>query len=292
MSDPSAEERGELVVVTGMSGAGRSTAAKELEDLGFFVVDNLPPQLVPDVVRLVDESQGLLQPIAVVVDVRSGSFFTGLQEVLARRATGRRTTLVFLEANDDVLVRRQEAARRPHPLQGSGRLLDGLGRERVVLGDLRAEADLVIDTSNLNVHQLTDKIAEAFGTEHTTSMRATVISFGFKYGIPVDADLVADMRFLPNPHWVPELRPLSGRDEAVAAYVKGRPGAEEFLTEYVELIRTVVEGYLREGKRFMTVAVGCTGGKHRSVAMTEEIAARLRALGVEARPVHRDLGRE
>jgi RNase adapter protein RapZ len=292
MAQPLAEERGELVVVTGMSGAGRSTAAKELEDLGYFVVDNLPPQLVPDVVRLVDESQGVLQPVAVVVDVRSGSFFAGLQEVLARRATGRRTTLVFLEANDDVLVRRQEAARRPHPLQGSGRLLDGLRRERFVLGDLRADADLVIDTSALNVHQLTDKIAEAFGTEQTTAMRATVISFGFKYGIPVDADLVADMRFLPNPHWVPELRPLTGKDQTVAAYVKGQPGAEEFLAEYVELINTLVAGYLREGKRFMTVAIGCTGGKHRSVAMTEEIARRLAALGVEARAVHRDLGRE
>ena len=285
-------DRGELVVVTGMTGAGRSTAAKELEDLGYYVVDNLPPQLVPDVVRLVDESKGLLQPIAVVVDVRSGSFFAGLQEVLARRATGRRTTLVFLEANDDVLVRRQEAARRPHPLQGSGRLLDGLTRERVVLGDLRAEADLVIDTSSLNPHQLTDKIAEAFGTEHSTAMRATVISFGFKYGIPVDADLVADMRFLPNPHWVPELQPLTGRDTPVADYVLGLPEAQEFLDEYVDLIETVVRGYLREGKRFMTVAVGCTGGKHRSVAMTEEIASRLRDRGVESRPIHRDLGRE
>ena len=285
-------ERGELVVVTGMSGAGRSTVAKELEDLGYFVVDNLPPQLVPDVVRLVDESKGVDQPIGVVVDVRSGSFFAGLQEVLARRATGRRTTLVYLEANDDVLVRRQEAVRRPHPLQGSGRLLDGLARERVVMADLRADAGMVIDTSNLNVHQLTDKIAEAFGTEHTTSMRATVISFGFKYGIPVDADLVADMRFLPNPHWVPELRPLSGRDDAVATYVKSRPEAQEFLDEYVDLIDTMVTGYLREGKRFMTVAIGCTGGKHRSVAMSEEIAARLRKLGIQARSVHRDLGRE
>ena len=285
-------DRGELVVVTGMTGAGRSTAAKELEDLGYYVVDNLPPQLVPDVVRLVDESKGLLQPIAVVVDVRSGSFFAGLQEVLARRATGRRTTLVFLEANDDVLVRRQEAARRPHPLQGSGRLLDGLTRERVVLGDLRAEADLVIDTSSLNPHQLTDKIAEAFGTEHSTAMRATVISFGFKYGIPVDADLVADMRFLPNPHWVPELQPLTGRDAPVADYVLGIPEAQEFLDEYVGLIETVVRGYLREGKRFMTVAVGCTGGKHRSVAMSEEIAARLAQHGLDAKAAHRDLGRE
>ncbi|MGZ6942530.1 MAG: RNase adapter RapZ [Oryzihumus sp.] len=283
---------GQLVVVTGMTGAGRSTAAKELEDLGFFVVDNLPPQLVPDVVRLVDESQGDRQPVAVVVDVRSGSFFAGLQEVLARGGTGRSTTLVFLEADDATLVRRQEAARRPHPPQEGGRLLDGLRRERTVLGDLRAEADIVIDTSNLNVHQLTDKVAEAFGTEHTMSLKVTVVSFGFKYGIPVDADLVADMRFLPNPYWVPELRHLSGRDGEVAAYVKDRPEAQEFLDLYLDLIRTVGAGYLREGKRFMTVAVGCTGGKHRSVAMTEEIAQRLRSAGLDARPMHRDLGRE
>jgi len=289
---PVLDDRGELVVVTGMTGAGRSSAAKELEDLGFYVVDNLPPQLVPDVVRLVDESRGQMQPIAVVVDVRSGSFFAGLQEVIARKRTGRRTTLLYLDCNDDVLVRRQEAARRPHPLQEGGRLLDGLRRERVVLGDLRADADLVIDTSALNVHQLTDKVAEAFGTAQTTSMRATIISFGFKYGIPVDADLVADMRFLPNPHWVPELRPLSGRDPEVADYVKQRPEAKEFLSEYVDLIRTVVPGYLHEGKRFMTIAIGCTGGKHRSVAMAEEIAARLREPGLETRAVHRDLGRE
>jgi len=228
----------------------------------------------------------------VVVDVRSGSFFTRLQEVLARGTTGRLTTLLFLEADDATLVRRQEAARRPHPLQEGGRLLDGLRRERVVMGELRADADLVIDTSDLNVHQLTDKVAEAFGTAHTTSLKITVVSFGFKYGIPVDADLVADMRFLPNPHWVPELRPLSGRDDAVADYVRSQPGAEDFLKGYVELIQTVGTGYLREGKRFMTVAVGCTGGKHRSVAMTEEIAQRLREAGLDARPLHRDLGRE
>jgi RNase adapter protein RapZ len=287
-----ADLNGELVVVTGMTGAGRSTAAKELEDLGFFVVDNLPPRLVPDVVRLVDESQGVLQPIAVVVDVRSGAFFASLQEVLAQDKTGRRTTLLFLEAGDEVLVRRQEAARRPHLLQEGGRLLDGLRRERVALASLRGDADVVIDTSNLNVHQLTDKVAEAFGTEHTTSLRATVVSFGFKYGIPVDADLVADMRFLPNPYWVPELRHLSGRDREVADYVKDRPEAKEFIDRYVALIDTVATGYLREGKRFVTVAIGCTGGRHRSVAMTEEIAARLRAQGLEARPIHRDLGRE
>ncbi len=286
------EHRGEVVVVTGMTGAGRSTAAKELEDLGFFVVDNLPPQLVADVVRLVDRSRGPRQPIAVVVDVRSGSFFAGLQEVIARGSTGRRTTLLFLEATDDVLVRRQEAARRPHPLQEGGRLLDGLRRERTALDDLRADADLVIDTTGLNVHQLTDKVARAFGTEQTTALKATIVSFGFKYGIPVDADLVADMRFLPNPHWVPDLRPLSGRDEAVARYVTDRPEAQEFLDQYVPVLQTVARGYLLEGKRFMTVAIGCTGGKHRSVAMTEEISARLSRAGIDTRPSHRDLGRE
>ena len=285
-------DRGEVVIVTGMTGAGRSTAAKELEDLGFFVVDNLPPQLVPDVVRLVDDTRGPMQPIAVVVDVRSGSFFAGLQEVIARGTTGRRTTLLFLEASDETLVRRQEAARRPHPLQEGGRLLDGLRRERTALDDLRADADLVIDTSGLNVHQLTDKVANAFGTEQTTSLKATIVSFGFKYGIPVDADLVADMRFVPNPHWVPKLRPLSGRDDAVAAYVLNRPEAKEFLDQYVALLLTVARGYLVEGKQFMTVAIGCTGGKHRSVAMSEAVARRLSEHGIDTRPMHRDLGRE
>ena len=290
--DPPPEERGELVVVTGMTGAGRSTAAKELEDLGYYVVDNLPPQLVPDVVELVDASGGVQQRIAVVVDVRSGSFFEGLREVLATGETGRRTTLLYLDCSDDVLVRRQEAARRPHPLQGSGRLLDGLARERVVLADLRAEADLVIDTTALNVHQLTDKVAEAFGTMQTTAMKVTVVSFGFKYGIPVDADLVADMRFLPNPHWVPELRPQNGRDPDVSAYVLSQPGAAEFLDQYLPVLETVAQGYIREGKRFMQVAVGCTGGKHRSVAMTEQVAGLLRAAGYDVRTAHRDLGRE
>ena len=293
MSDTIADlPAGELVVVTGMTGAGRSTAAKELEDLGFYVVDNLPPSLLPDVVRLVDESLGRAQRMAVVVDVRSGSFFHGLQSMLAQGTTGRDTTLVFLDASDEVLVRRQEAARRPHPLQEGGRLLDGLHRERTVLADLRSEADLVIDTSNLNVHQLTDRIAEAFGTPDTTRLKVTVISFGFKYGIPVDADFVADMRFLPNPHWVPELRPRTGQDREVADYVKSRPGATEFLDAYLPVLEGVAEGYLREGKRYMTIAIGCTGGKHRSVAMTEEIAGRLTERGHHAQATHRDLGRE
>lgn len=295
MSDhPSSARKpaGELVVVTGMTGAGRSTAAKELEDLGFYVVDNLPPSLLPDVVRLVDESQGRAQQIAVVVDVRSGSFFSGLRSTLAQGTTGRDTTLVFLDATDDVLVRRQEAARRPHPLQQGDRLIDGLSRERKVLGDLRSEADLVIDTSNLNVHQLCDRIADAFGSPETTLLRVSVISFGFKYGIPVDADYVADMRFLPNPHWVPELRPYTGRDASVSDFVLAQPGAADFLDRFVPLLGSVADGYLREGKRFMRVAIGCTGGKHRSVAMSEEIARLLQDRGYVARAVHRDLGRE
>jgi RNase adapter protein RapZ len=291
-ADQHAEQHAELVIVTGMTGAGRSTAAKELEDLGYYVVDNMPPSLLREVVRLVDESRGTEQPIAVVVDVRSGSFFQSLQANLAQGATGRHATLVFLEATNDVLVRRQEAARRPHPLQGTGRLLDGLVREREVLGDLRSDADLVIDTSALNVHQLTERIAEAFGTPDTTRLKVTVTSFGFKYGIPVDADFVADMRFLPNPHWIPELRPRTGRDGDVSDYVMRQAGAEEFLAGYVPVLEGVAAGYLREGKRFMTIAVGCTGGKHRSVAMAEEIARRLRVSGRDVRATHRDLGRE
>ena len=287
------QTRGELVVVTGMTGAGRSTAAKELEDIGFYVVDNLPPSLLKDVVRLVDESRGLRQPIAVVVDVRSGAFFGSLRANLAKGKIGNRhATLVFLEASDDVLVRRQEAARRPHPLQAGGRLLDGLQREREVLADLRSEADLIIDTSELNVHQLTFRIADAFGSPDVMNLKITVVSFGFKYGIPPDADFVADMRFLPNPHWVPELRPRTGRDPEVAAYVREQPGAEEFLDGFLGVLEGVTRGYLTEGKRFMTVAIGCTGGKHRSVAMTVEIARRLAERGHHVRATHRDLGRE
>ena len=283
---------GELVIVTGMTGAGRSTAAKELEDLGYFVVDNLPPTLVRDVVRLVDDSRGIDQPIAVVVDVRSGSFFDSLQANRHQPVTGRPTTLLFLEATDEVLVRRQEAARRPHPLQAGGRLLHGLQRERGVMADIRGDADVLLDTSNFNVHELQDRIAELFGTAASTRLKVTVISFGFKYGIPVDADWVADMRFLPNPHWVPELRPQNGRDPDVSDYVLSQPGAGRFLEQYLPVLTTVAEGYREEGKRFMQVAIGCTGGKHRSVAMTEAIAGLLRESGYDVSTAHRDLGRE
>jgi UPF0042 nucleotide-binding protein len=284
---------GELVVVTGMTGAGRSTVAKELEDLGYYVIDNLPPGLLMDVIRLVDESKGRAQPVALVIDVRSGAFFDSLAVNLAQgSASGRHATLVFLEASDEVLVRRQEAARRPHPLQGDGRLLDGLQRERQVLAGLRGDADLVIDTSNFNVHQLTDRIADEFGTPLTVQLKVSVVSFGFKYGIPVDTDFMADMRFLPNPHWIPELRPRTGLDPEVADYVLAQQGAADFVERWVELIAGVAAGYLGQGKRFAQVAIGCTGGKHRSVTVTEEVVRRLKARGIEARAYHRDLGRE
>jgi UPF0042 nucleotide-binding protein len=289
---PASSDLGELVIVTGMTGAGRSTSAKELEDLGYFVVDNLPPELVSEVVHLVDEQKGRDQPIAVVVDVRGGTSFHSLREQLAQHLPTRRTSLLFLEADDDILVRRQEAARRPHPLQGGGRLLEGIHREREVMTQLRGDADVVVDTTELNVHQLKDKVAQAFGDPGTTALKVTVVSFGFKYGVPVDADLLADMRFLPNPFWVPELRDFTGKDPAVVAYVTDRTDAQTFLDRYVPVIEAVGEGYLREGKRFMTVAIGCTGGKHRSVAMSEEIARRMQELGYVARALHRDLGRE
>jgi UPF0042 nucleotide-binding protein len=289
---PAVGELGELVVVTGMTGAGRSTAAKELEDLGYFVVDNLPPELVTEVVRLVDEKMGRSQPIAVVVDVRGGTRFHTLREQITLHLPTRRASVLFLEAEDHVLVRRQDAARRPHPLQGGGRLLDGIHREREVMTQLRGDAEVVIDTTSLNVHQLKDKVATAYGTPERVGLKVTVVSFGFKYGVPVDADLLADMRFLPNPFWVPELKDLTGQDPSVATFVKDRDDAQRFLDRYLPVIETVGHGYLREGKRFMTVAIGCTGGKHRSVAMSEEIAKRLRAAGTEAEATHRDLGRE
>lgn len=281
----------DVVLLTGMSGAGRSTAARALEDIGFFVTDNLPPQLLPEVLRIAHEQR--LERLAVVVDVRGGRMFADLAvslEVLRR--SDDRPTIVFLEASDDVLVRRFESNRRPHPLQGSGRVLDGLGREREILAPLRGDADLLFDTSGMTVHDLRRAVERAFDTATAARLKATVVSFGFKYGIPVDADFVADMRFLPNPFWVPELRDLSGLDAAVNDFVVSRPGAAEFLDTYANLIQRVADGYLVEGKRFVTIAIGCTGGKHRSVAIAENLAVRLVKVGVESAVIHRDLGRE
>ncbi len=298
MTEP-AEPRGALdtVVVTGLSGAGRSTAAKCLEDLGFFVVDNLPPELVATMVDLGSRTHGAVTRIAVVMDVRSRAFSSDLRSTIVELAArGLRPRVLFLEAADDVLVRRFESVRRQHPLQGDGRLIDGIIAERRLLEGLREEADLVLDTSNRSIHELRRAIESAFATggslDGAPELRATVVSFGFKYGLPVDADLVVDVRFLPNPFWIPELRDLTGETEEVRDYVLGQQRAVEFLDTYARILEIIGAGYSREGKQYVTLAVGCTGGKHRSVVMSQELANRLTAMGVKATVVHRDLGRE
>jgi RNase adapter protein RapZ len=286
------EHQFELTVLTGMSGAGRTTAARALEDLGWFVIDNLPPKLMAGAIELARTSADVRR-MAVVVDTRSRSFFAQLSESLAEVSTGdTQINIIFLEASDESLVRRFESSRRPHPLQREQRIIDGLARERELLQDIRGVADLVIDTTALNVHDLRRRIESVFSLDSDAEIHVTVLSFGFKYGIPVDADTVADVRFLPNPYWDEHLRPLTGQDQAVAVSVLERPGATDFLTSFESLIAIAQEGYLREGKRLVTVAIGCTGGKHRSVAMSEALAERLRARGIDAVVFHRDLGRE
>lgn len=284
----------EVAVVSGLSGAGRSTAAKCLEDLGWFVVDNLPPELIATMVELGARSNAVITRVAVVMDVRSRAFTEDLGSVIKDLdARGYKPRVLFLEATDEVLVRRFEQVRRGHPLQGEGRLADGIAAERSLLSRLRSEADLIVDTTGLSVHQLRAKIEDAFGNEASTRTRVTVLSFGYKYGLPMDADLVMDCRFLPNPFWIPELREFNGLDDEVRNYVLGQEGAEEFLQSYQQLLRLVGAGYHREGKRYLTLALGCTGGKHRSVTLVEELARRLTDTeGMMVKTVHRDLGRE
>lgn len=282
-----------LAVITGLSGAGRSTAAKCLEDLGWFVVDNLPPALIPAVIDLAARSNGGVDRVAVVVDVRSRGFSSDLNAALEGvEQAGLHPHVLFLEAPDDVLVRRFDGVRRPHPLQGDGRLVDGIAQERELLRELRGEADLVIDTSELNVHELRAKIAAAFDEGGVTDLHLSMVTFGYKYGLPVDADVVIDCRLLPNPHWVPDLKPLTGEDPAVRDYIFTQPGAAEFLDATTALLRRYEKGYLSEGKHYATIAVGCTGGRHRSVAVARELADRLRADGIEVSLSHRDKDRE
>ncbi len=290
------EEQTDTVIITGLSGAGRSTAAKSLEDLGWFVVDNLPPGLLPTMVDLAARSNGAVSRLAAVVDVRSRAFSTDLKSAMSelgvRGATAR---VVYLEAAEDTLVRRFDSERRPHPLQGAGRVTDGIAAERELLREVRGDADLVLDTTRLNVHELRARMRDFFGGGTAAGLQLSIVSFGYKYGLPVDADLVADCRFLPNPHWIAELAPMTGQDAPVRDYVLSQPGAAEFLTHYNELLRVVLPGYEREGKRFVTIAVGCTGGKHRSVAIADQLAAQVaEGFGAQAdvQVVHRDLGRE
>ena len=290
----SGERKHELLIVTGMSGAGRSTVGNALEDLGWYVVDNLPPQMLEPIADLFTLAKTPLPRLAVVIDVRGGEFFGELNEHLTSlRSRNINLRVLFLEATDPALVKRFESVRRPHPLQGNGTILDGIAAERTRLLNLRESADVIIDTSDLNVHQLSNKIADGFSLEQSRKLPITVMSFGFKYGLPSDADLVADMRFLPNPFWQESLRPFTGEDDQVSDFVLGQPGAQEFVTNYLAALKPVLNGYLNENKRYATIAIGCTGGKHRSVAVSRLIAAELQKLDDVAISIkHRDLGKE
>jgi UPF0042 nucleotide-binding protein len=286
----------EIVVITGMSGAGRSTVAHAMEDHGWYVIDNLPPSLL---IPLFDLTQSSDDSIAVVIDVRGRQFFDDLNQTLAELAErGISRKIIFVDAADDVLVRRFESSRRPHPLQGSDRIVDGIEKERERLRELRSGADLVVDSSQLNVHQLEKKIAELFSVDPSASLKVNVLSFGYKFGLPVDADLVMDCRFIPNPHWNPEFRAMNGLDKQVSEAVLNAESVGEFLEKYLSLFNSLGQGYLREGKKYITLAIGCTGGKHRSVAVAEELARRINGSAIDAEhsvsahAIHRDLGRE
>ena len=286
----------EILVISGMSGAGRSTVAHSLEDLGWYVVDNLPPALVGNLIELVEKS---VQKIAVVIDVRGRAFFDDLTNALADLAElGISRKILFVDAADDALVRRFESTRRPHPLQGGGRILDGISKERVRLQEIRNAADIVIDSSALNIHQLEKKVNDYFNQSSDVDLKVNILSFGYKYGIPVDADLVMDCRFIANPHWDPKLRPLTGMDKSVSKAVLESANVEEFLERYQLLFDTLAKGFITEGRKFLTLAIGCTGGKHRSVAITEELVTRLANAKnlsnyrIQTHGIHRDLGRE
>jgi RNase adapter protein RapZ len=291
MNEDAAEQ--EIVIITGLSGAGRSTAAKALEDLDWFVADNLPADLLPTMADLARRARGAVPRLAAVIDIRSRAFSTDLKSVIGDlNARGVRPYVVFLEASDETLVRRFDSVSRPHPLQEGGRVVDGIAAERELLQDMRAAADLVLDTSALNVHELRSRMRDKFATEADRVLRVSIVSFGFKYGLPVDADMVADCRFLPNPHWMPELASQTGQDEPVVKYVLSQPGATEFLDAFVRAVEVALTGYDRTGRHFVMLAVGCTGGKHRSVVMADEMAARLSQKWPGIQVTHRDLGRE
>jgi UPF0042 nucleotide-binding protein len=283
----------DLVIVTGVSGGGRSTVARALENVGYYVVDNLPQALMLDMAELAFAAGGSARQTAMVLDVRSRAFSTDLAGAIkALRERGFHPQVVFVDADSEVLIRRFESVRRPHPMQGEGRLSDGIAAERELLHEAREQADVLIDTSHLNVNQLRTRVEEMFAGEDARRLRVTVLSFGFKYGLPPDADFVVDARFLPNPYWVPELRDHSGREPEVSRYVLGQRGATTFVETLAQMLNATAPGFEREGKRYVTVAVGCTGGKHRSVAIAEELARQLRETPMSASAQHRDLGRE
>ncbi|MCH9276017.1 RNase adapter RapZ [Bifidobacterium amazonense] len=286
----------EVLLITGMSGAGRSHAADSVEDMGWYVVDNLPPKLLVPLVDMMTQGGGRsgsgVHKLAAVIDVRSREYFDDLSAVLSHLDDlGVKTRILFLDASNDVLIKRYESVRRPHPLQRGNRLIDGIKEERALLMNLKERADMVIDTSALSIHQLSTKLYEAMLGSGPKTVAVHIFSFGFKYGIPLDADFVADVRFLPNPFWVPSLRELTGQDKPVSDYVLSSKGASAFLDAYEHAILIALEGYAQEDKHFVTIAIGCTGGQHRSVAMSEALAARLRAHGLEVSVSARELQR-
>jgi UPF0042 nucleotide-binding protein len=283
----------EVTIITGMSGAGRSEAANVLEDLGFFVIDNLPPALVAKVAELGRGTEGP-QQFALVIDVRSGEFVDDLIAALAElRQMGASTRVLFLDASDDVLVRRYEATRRKHPLAAGDRVSDGIAKERNLLEELKGQADIVLDTTELNVHELRDRLRELFDVDQSAgALQTSIVSFGYKHGLPLDVDLVFDCRFLPNPHWVEELRPLPGTDPRVRDYVMSQPETGLFLEEMERLFALLLPAYVREGKSYLSIGIGCTGGRHRSVVIATELARILEDDGVSPRVHHRDVGRE
>lgn len=287
----------ELLVISGMSGAGKSSVANALEDAGWYVVDNLPPALISSLFAMTEQT---VRTIAVVIDVRGREHFDDLNRSLSElKGKGISTRILFVDASDDSLVRRFEATKRPHPLQGTDRVLDGISREREKLREIRTNSDIIVDTSEMNIHQLERRIDQLFEHEGRVDLQMNLISFGYKYGLPVDADLVLDCRFIANPHWDPQLRPLNGMDTAVSERVLTSEGVQEFLARAIELITTITPGFIREGKKFVTVGIGCTGGKHRSVAITEELNRRLRSseklsadFSILVQSSHRDVSRD
>ncbi len=281
-----------FTLITGLSGAGRSEVARSLEDLGYFVVDNLPPALLPKMAELTTRP-GSPTRVAIVVDARGGVYFSELSEALEElRALQREAKIVFLEASDEDLVRRYEATRRRHPLAPADRVVEGIRKERQILAQLRGDADLIIDTSGLTPHELRDRVRDAFASgPPEAGLQVSIVSFGFKYGSPRDADLVFDVRFLPNPHWVPDLRPFPGTEPAVREYVQGSELYAPFIERVEALLDLTLPGYVAEGKSYLTIAIGCTGGHHRSVVVAEELGAWIGTRGLPTSVVHRDVGR-
>lgn len=289
---PNPNDTAHVAIITGLSGAGRSQAANIFEDIGYFVVDNLPTDLIADLVRSVGAAEGSRSQVAVVVDTRAGMNAASLERALLElHRDGIRTTVLFLNAENNVLARRFEETRRPHPVEASS-LVESIDRERHQFEDVRAMSDVIIDTTDFNVHQLRDAVLRAFTHESTPdSMRVDVRSFGFKRGLPRVVDLMFDVRFLPNPHWIPDLRPQTGLDEPVREYVFSHREAGEFLTRVTDLLDFLIPLYEAEGKSYLTIGIGCTGGRHRSVALAEAIASHLEDRDVSTVIHHRDLGR-